>query len=302
MKLLAIISFAFIYSFFHLNYSTIAENHEKKIDTIPQIYMPEYFNQFGYIHGRLAFSPDGDEAFWVITTSQLEKRLIITKLNDTTWSAPENSFLNVDFKETSPCYSPDGQRVYYQSRFNKEDESNLKDLDIFYHERTGNGWSEPTNIGLPVNTTADEGRPWIENNGTLWFTRNTESTKSDIYFSEFENGKLTEPTKLPEIINSEFDDTEPVISPEGSYLLFISNRPNGYSHMMNLYICFRCENKKWTAPICLSNYLKIENIWFPSLTFDGKYLFFCGGYPSKSGYNNSNYYLIKTDFILQLQD
>ncbi|MDX9705929.1 MAG: hypothetical protein RBT46_09530 [Weeksellaceae bacterium] len=298
-KILIITLFTLFFNNFSFDHT---QNFEaKNRDTIPQIYLPDYFNQFGYVHGRLAFSPNGNEAFWVITTSRLEKRFIIKKLNDTTWSEPENSFLNVNYKETSPCYSPDGQRVYYQSRYNKDDKEILKDLDIFYRERKESGWGEPLNIGLPINTKADEGRPWIGKDGTLWFTRNSESTKSDIYYSKYENGKYSEPIKLNGNINSVYEDTEPIISQDGRYLLFISNRPAGYSKMMNLYVCFKNTDNSWSHPECLSSYLKIENIWFPSISYDGKYLFFCGGFPTEKGYDKSNYYVISTYFIRNKQ-
>jgi len=293
--IISIITSLFLICNFYISYS----QHE--LCSIPQIYMPEYFNQFGYVHGRLAFSPANNEAFWVITTSHLEKRFVMKKLNDSTWLEPEHSFLNIDFKETSPCYSPDGNRVYYQSRYNKADDTNLKDIDIYYRQRLATGWSEPENVGFQINTTADEGRPWIGNDNTLWFTRNSESTKSDIFYSEFLNGNYTEPIKVGGEINTEYEESEPIISPDGSYLLFISNRPFGYSKMMNLYISFKQNDDSWGKVICLSKYLKIENIWFPSLTFDGKFLVFCGGYPTENGYTKSFYYKVATDFLLNLK-
>ena len=87
------------------------------------------------------------------------------------------------------------------------------------------------------------------------------------------------------------------MSPDGSYLLFISNRPGGYSRMMNLYVSFRTPAGGWTKAKCLSLDFKIDNIWFPTISYDGKYLFFCGGYATEHGYNNSNYYWVSTDVI-----
>lgn len=273
----------------------------------PVIFLPELFNQFNYLHGRLVFAPNGKEAFWVITTSDkgvnFDKRLIVNQNIDGTWSEPKESFFSIERRENGPCYSSDGNRLYYQSRAPLSGNGENKDIDIWYRERNGEGWSEPINIGGPINTTKDESQPWIINDGSIIFCRTNEKSGnnyfggSDIYFSKFENGKYLEPIRLGSEINSEYQETEPTMAPDGSFLLFISNRPGGYSRMMNLYVSFRKPNDEWTNAISLSNYLKIDNIWFPTITYDGKYLFFCGGYPTEHGYNNSQYYWVNTDFI-----
>lgn len=98
-------------------------------------------------------------------------------------------------------------------------------------------------------------------------------------------------------INSEYQEANPVLAPDNSYLLFTSNRPGGFSKMMNLYVSFRTADEGWTKARCISHELKIDNVWFPSLSYDGKYFFFCGGYPEKSGYTRSRYYWVSTDLI-----
>ncbi|MFH1195661.1 MAG: hypothetical protein V1720_08090 [bacterium] len=282
---------------------------QKPPGNTPEIFLPEVFNQFGYLHGKLTFSPDGKEACWVITTSDkgvdIDKRFFIKQNNDGTWNKPVQSFLNIERRENGPSYSADGQRLYYQSRATLTGNGENKDIDIWFRERKGDGWSEPINIGTPVNTSKDESQPWIANDGSIFFCRENEKSGrtdlggSDIYYSQFSNGKYSEPVCLGKEVNSEYHETELCVSPDGSYLLFISNRPGGYSRMMNLYICFKTPPSGWKEAICLSHELKIDNIWFPTITYDGKYLFFCGGYPEPNGggYSQSNYYWVSTGLI-----
>ena len=40
-----------------------------------KIFLPELFNQYGYVHGKLAFSPDGKEVFCEISTSDKGKAI-----------------------------------------------------------------------------------------------------------------------------------------------------------------------------------------------------------------------------------
>lgn len=278
----------------------------------PELFLPEVFNKYKYLHGKLLFSPDGKEVFWVINTTDsnrepFNKNLFIKQKNDGTWISPEESFFSTAQKENGPTYTADGNRLFYQSRATFSGDEGSKDIDIWFRERIGDKWSSPYNIGPPINTCEDESQPWIAKDSSIYFCRDNKnivdgkSGGSDIYYSKFANGKYWEPVILGSEINSEFGDTEPTIAPDNSYILFISNRPGGYSRMMNLYVSFKTLDGKWAEAICLSHILKIDNIWFPTLSYDGKYLFFCGGFPvPNDGYSNSNYYWVSTEMIEEL--
>lgn len=283
---------------------------QKPPGNIPEIFMPEVFNKYGYVHGKLTFSPDSKELCWVITTSDksvdIDKRLFIKQKIDGIWTQPVESFMNIERRENGPSYSSDGNRLYYQSRSPLNGVGENKDIDIWFRERNGEGWNEPINLGEPVNSDKDESQPWIASDGSIFFCRDNKKSgetgkgSADIYFSSFADGKYSEPVCLGSEINTEYHETEPCVSPDGSYLLFISNRPGGYSRMMNLYVSFRKTGGGWTQAECLSCKFKIDNIFFPTVTHDGKYLFFCGGYPTEHGYNNSNYYWVGTDVINEM--
>lgn len=63
---------------------------QKPPGTVPEIFMPEVFNMYKYLHGKLLFSPDGKEVFWVITTADkgvdINKRLFLKQKPDGTWT------------------------------------------------------------------------------------------------------------------------------------------------------------------------------------------------------------------------
>jgi Tol biopolymer transport system component len=65
----------------------------------------------------------------------------------------------------------------------------------------------------------------------------------------------------------------PAVSPDESFLLFSSNRPlNGDKEDMFIHISIRKSDGTWSAPQRVS---QIPGR-FPSLSPDGRYLFFCG--------------------------
>lgn len=63
------------------------------------------------------------------------------------------------------------------------------------------------------------------------------------------------------------------MSPDESFLLFSSNRPlTGDTEDMHIYVSFRSADGTWSTP------RRVSDIpgRFPSISPDGKYLFFCG--------------------------
>lgn len=61
--------------------------------------------------------------------------------------------INTPYNEETPFMTKDGKRLYFSS----QGHDGMGGFDIFYTERIGeNEWSEPVNIGYPINTTDDD--------------------------------------------------------------------------------------------------------------------------------------------------
>ena len=77
-----------------------------------------------------------------------------------------------DSDEGSPCPSPDGSHLYFaSSRAHREGEK--RSLDLYVARRVGHQFRPPENLGLPINTTADETEPALSPEGfTLVFSSN----------------------------------------------------------------------------------------------------------------------------------
>ena len=281
---------------------------QKPPGLLPEIFAPGILSRFSMLHGKIVFSPDGLEAFWTCNAAPVQSRWTARQTPQGIWSPPEPAFFSIDYVENSMCYGADGKRLYFHSRRQLQGTGAPKDKDIWYREKTSEGWGDPVPLKPPVNLpTSDESAPSLATDGTLFFTRQ-ESTGAhgapghgtaqiDIYYSELRNGTYAEPVRMGPEINSEYPETDPVIAPDKGYLVFTSARPDGHSRMMNLYVSFRTADGRWTPAQCLSHTLKIDNIWFPSLSADGAYLFFCGGYPTEKGYTDSRYYWVDSKII-----
>jgi len=71
------------------------------------------------------------------------------------WSQPQNlgPSINTKYDEDSPFFDIDESSLYFSSRGHK----NMGDYDIFKSDLKEDGtWSEPENLGYPINTVKDD--------------------------------------------------------------------------------------------------------------------------------------------------
>ncbi len=142
-------------------------------------------------------------------------------------------------------------------------------------EQTAVGWSEPKNVGIPINSSGREWYPTVAANGTMYFGSDREGGKgrTDIYRSRLVNGKYTEAENLGEAINTQFDEFEPMIAPDESFLIFMSGgRPDGRGGF-DLYIIYNRDGA-WAKAVNLGDKINSSgDEYSPRISPDGKYFF-----------------------------
>jgi outer membrane protein OmpA-like peptidoglycan-associated protein len=108
-----------------------------------------------------------------------------------TWSKPENlgRVINTPFAERTPFMHSDFETMYFSS----DGHAGVGGLDIFFSRMDSTGkWSEPKNIGVPINTVGDDFGLFVSTDGHLaYFASNEPSRvkgrsvgKDDIYSFE----------------------------------------------------------------------------------------------------------------------
>jgi len=126
-------------------------------------------------------SPDGKELYYVSRNSKLTnggKDILFSRLNSKgKWEKPVNLGLpiNTPYDEEGVFISPDNRYLYFAS----QGHNSMGGFDIFRSERRENGgWSDPVNLGYPINTPDDE----------VFFI--TDHTGSHGYYSAIREGGL----------------------------------------------------------------------------------------------------------------
>ncbi len=122
-------------------------------------------------------------------------------------------------------------------------------------KRTGSGWSEPVSLVIPGYEGMNKGifsGSFMSNDGKvviMYFTERPKGKYSDLYVSFEKNGKWSTPKKMPEGINSVYDEFGPFLAADGETLYFASNRPGGFGST-DIYMSKRMDDtwEKWSSP------------------------------------------------------
>ncbi len=100
-------------------------------------------------------------------------------------------------------------------------------FDIYESAQSNDRWSRPRNAGPAINTEAEEFDPALTPDGlTMYFVRVVHGTSADVFVTRREKlGSAWSAPELAETINSpDHHERSPAVSPDGSWLLFASNR------------------------------------------------------------------------------
>ena len=242
---------------------------------------------FPILHSCPSFSPSGDEAFWATwpDLSNFKQTIYYRKKENGQWSVPvAASFSGGQYSDKLPCFSGDGNRVYFTSDRPRSGSGSPTDENIWYIEKDSTGWSEPACLDNSVNSSEDDMWISVAGNNNLYFGRG-----SKLYFAEWERDHYLSAQVLP--INLTGLGVLGCIAPDESYMILQSEYVQNSSGewIDDLYIIFQ-ENGTWKQPVKLDpkiNSAKSKS--FAKISPDGKYLFFLG--------DNNDAYWVSTDFI-----
>ena len=114
---------------------------------------------------------------------------MVRKLPNGQWGTPRNlgSEINTEFDEETPMIHPDGKTLFFSSDGHKT----MGKFDIFYSKvEADSSWSEPVNMGYPINTPDDDFFfvPTVAENRAYMASSRFEENYggSDLYMIEYE--------------------------------------------------------------------------------------------------------------------
>jgi hypothetical protein len=226
------------------------------------------------------FTPEGRTFYFVKSTPDFNFwTIFVSHFQNGKWSVPTVAPFSGRYSDADEYITADGKEMFFISKrpVNADVSPNAAGkLDIWVMEKKANGeWSEPTNLGTPVNSEGSEFFPTTSRDGTLYFGSGRKGGMGgiDLYRARLVNNKYQEPENLGPNINTTFDEFEPFIAPDESFLIFMAaNRPDGLGGY-DLYISYN-KNGEWTKARNLGAPINsTAHELSPKLTPDGKYFF-----------------------------
>lgn len=258
---------------------------QKSPGRIPEKFAPGVISTEHLGEGCSAFTKDG--ALFLFNRrlpSEEHKTIYMTVWQRGGWTNPSPAPFNSEYADWDFHFAPDSRTLFFTSKrpVGRTDEPSQTG-NIWVTKLEGSDWTPPRPLEYPINTSEhhDCGASLTED-GTLYFFSRREGGlgQSDIYRARSNEGRASEVENLGKPVNSEYADYDPFIAPDGSYLIFSSDRPGGYGLQNDMYISFQHPGG-WTEPYNLGRDFGDAGINHVSL--DGKYVFFATG---RTGYDD----------------
>lgn len=253
----------------------------------PVLFAPNIISLPGRYEGTIAFSPELNEVYFGANDKEGNTHIYYSKQETKGWTPIKRANFTKGEKdeEIHPFVSRDGKRIYFTGL-----NSDLTDTRIWYVNRFENTWGNPVKLGSPIN---DE-QVFYPNQGV----------NGELYYFNLDKMK----TYFASEIAGHFKQVEEVVLPAGTHHAVIA--PNHEYMIVNarskkqgrkdndLFVSFKQKDGAWSKPIDLGSAINSStNEKGPSISHDGKYLFF--GRDEQDG--KANIYWVSTEAIDKLK-
>lgn len=185
-----------------------------------------------------------------------QEDFFIAHKKDTVWQQgkPAGKPLNTDDNEGAQTITADGKWMFFTACNRPDGEGQC---DIYFSQLENGQWSDPVNIGKPINTGRKETQPSVSADGRkLFFVSDRPGGYGglDIWMStRTDKGNWSLPRNLGEKINTSGDDISPFIHLDNKTLYFSSDKHTGMGGL-DMFKTVLDSTGEWTAP---------ENLGYP---------------------------------------
>lgn len=191
--------------------------------------------------GFASFSGDSTQVFFTKNNNLINKndsynlQLFKANTSDNNFKKVKKlNFCSGELNYMHPSVSVDGNRLFFTS----DKGGGEGGTDLYVSVRNGDKWGVPKNLGDVINTPGNEGFPFSDEKGNLYFC-----SKGHIGFGGFDifvtrqnpDGTWQKPRNLGKPINSSLDDISISIERGGKRGLFTSSRSGGDDDVFLIY-------------------------------------------------------------------
>jgi len=266
---------------------------QKPPGLIPEIFAPGIISLNGRYEHIISFSPDLDEVYFSASKEDEDPSVYFSKLEDKKWTNPKKANFTKGKKvgEMHPFVSPNGEKIYFVAHDSFTKPHHEESIKIWYVNRFENSWSDAIQLDSPINDDFVF-YPNQAKNGDLFYFN---MSKRKTYYAPNKNGKFPEVHE----VGIEFGVHGFISTSQDFLVVNARNKEDDQRNDSDIYVYFKKKNGTWSKPINLGNEVNSNfGETSPSITPDGKYLFF-GRYNEEGGV--SNIYWVSTEVIHKLK-
>ncbi len=246
-----------------------------------EIFAPGIVSVNGRYEFGVSFSPNLEEIYFTGKIKGESSSIYFSKLKDKKWTNPTKANLTNGKRkgEMEAFVNHSGKKIYFTA-------SDSKGVKIWCATRSENWWNEAIELDSPIN------------NDMVFYSNAAKN--GDLFYKNVSKGKMyyapNKKDKFPKIIEVGIEyGSHGFIAPLQDFMLIDARKDNDKTKDKDIHICFKKKDGSWTKPISLGSGVNSSfNETCPSITPDGKYLFFSryneeGGLP--------NIYWVSSDII-----
>jgi L-ascorbate metabolism protein UlaG (beta-lactamase superfamily) len=244
---------------------------------VPVKFLPEILTSEKHPHGQVAFSPDGTGVFWsAMLQDGPEQTIFYSAFDGTAFSRPVVAPFAAASGNGGPTFSADGKRLFFSAEIDPSGDSSAKRTAICFVDKTASGWTRPVPIESTIDSRMTKGQVSVARNGSIYFSGRVLSERMPaIFLCRYSGGKYSVPEKLGGPLATVPLIIDPWVDPDEKFLLVSCPPPEGPPMLTDIGISFRQKDGSWGLPARLEGTVNTPAFErFPSLTQDGKYLFF----------------------------
>lgn len=264
---------------------------QKPPGLIPELFAPGVISLEGRSEHGISFSPKLDEVYFSANNKDEDPSIYFSKLEGKKWSTPKKANFTKGKKvgEMHPFVNHNGDKIYFTAHNEFTLPHHKESVKAWSVNRINDSWSQATQLDSPIN------------NDFVFYTN--QAKNGDLYYFNVSKRKTyyapNKKGKFPEVYEAGIGGVHAFISPSQDYIVVNARNRKDSQRKSDIYVYFKKKDGTWSKPMNLGSEVNSNfGETCPSITPDGKYLFFSryneeGGIP--------NFYWVSTEVIHKIK-
>ncbi len=251
-------------------------------------------------HGAMYFSSNENTVLWSIITMPGMKGTILLTTHETGAAKTTIASFASGLECRGAALSPDGNTIYFSSDIPLPSDSTKKTSGVYGVRRTSSGWGTPVPIEATIDTLITKGQVSVARSGNIYFGGRVLAERTPaIFVCKYTDGKYSRPEKLAGAIAALPLAADPWVDPDERFMLVACPPPDGPPMLTDIGVSIRQNDGSWGLPVRIGGGVNTATGFerFPSLSPDGKFLFFirCMGQRFVGG--DARYFWVSADVL-----